>query len=177
MRSLEWALSQSERSLYRQGDLDPDTHTGKVMRRCSSTGAACKPRSRASEEINPVATLTWDIWPPELRPQVSGAQATQSTVLGDSAQDDRHSTRQASPLLVIITQHPCQIRNVSSPPRTAALLSALTQRPFLPHCIASQQPTHSARPQRQLPAPMQPLWSQLPPSVVHSLDSGQLAWI
>ena len=114
MRSLEWALSQSEQSLYRQGDLDPDTHTGKVMRRCSSTGAACKPRSRASEEINPVATLTWDIWPPELRPQVSGAQATQSTVLGDSAQDDRHSTRQASPLLVIITQHPCQIRNVSS---------------------------------------------------------------
>ena len=148
------------------------------MWRYSSRRAACMPRSGASEETNPVDNLTWDIWLPELWDHKCLAFRPPSLrCLATMPQDDLHSTQQVFTLLVIITQHPRQIRNVSSPPRTAALLSALSQRPFLPRCLAPSSLLTQRPLQLQLPSPMQPLWSHLPPSTVHSLDSGQLAWI
>ena len=114
--------------------------------------------------------------PRAVRPQASGVQATQSMGLNDSA--PRLPAQHATGLHTADHHpHPCQIRNVPAPPRTAALLSALSQQPFLPDAWSPSSLLTQRPPQVQLPSPTQTLWSQLPPSMVHSLDPGQLAWI
>ena len=105
---------------------------------------------------------------------MSGVQATRSAVLGDNA--PRRPAQHTTGLHTACYHHPTppsdKKRFLSTTDRCSAFSSVPTAfPPPLPGLPAAYSL------QLQLPSPVQPLWSHLPPSTVHSLDSGQLAWI
>ena len=51
---------------FQDEDTDIHIYRGKTMVRHREKMTICKPRSKASEETNPVDSLILDFWPPEL---------------------------------------------------------------------------------------------------------------
>ena len=66
MRSLGWALISMTSGLMRKGHKDTDTHKGRPRWRQRRKMTIWKPRREASEEINPINSLTLDFKRPEL---------------------------------------------------------------------------------------------------------------
>lgn len=132
MRSLEWALRQSERSPYRQGNLGHrHTHReGDVKVQQEESRLHAKERGLGGNK--PCGQLNLGhLAARAVRPQVSGVQATQSAVLGDNA--PRRPAQHATGLHTACYHHPTSSsdkkRFLSTTDRCSAFSSVPTAFP------------------------------------------------